>query len=666
MELISLADQLLTAAAPTVSTTVNTREERTKEAARLFKAGWLPIPGGEDKNPAVRHKPDVSGVMCTTAPKWTRQDVQENCHLFAQFPNLGILCVDLLVLDFDSREDLTDFKAAAPPEFRESAALTVYAITRKGVHVLYRRTPLCDELGLWDGKRQVTKYKLDLKTVARTEYALPAGASAGTYHTPGFLAVYPSPGKKWVRHPADVKLLDAPDALVRFLAANLASSAPAAPKPRRLEQQSAAQPKRPATPPPLGGLAAALEPLLGPAGFNLKEMACISEKDTAACRLFQLNGYEPSVLQFKTKPGVPCPLCDLAEGHSNCYWCARKEGSWYLKSLSPHCCGLLCLGALGDEAVEMAVGEAGPEAAHPSVYMEKRLRACLPQRDTILAFSIRNWVWTAHLFGPSPFTTLLGCAATEPPAVQVFVEGGKAHVMLLTSPRFLLCSFSPVFVPHRLWSRRPSGVPFLHFRCFEPMLSRALGGAVALSAYTLDVRNDVFPQGTSLAFRAKGPDDRFPLLCAVVHGTLHVCRRLPRYAGPAERVWLPVDDYTPASLAPLVASIDYGQLQSGVERHEDGRVTLEALGLKDVWPWTCCEALVTGSFEAPHASSRPPEEETADALRGRMRAALDARRLQAQVEDEEQCSNDKEVETQLAATLVTRADKRQRLITAYV
>lgn len=327
---------------------------------------------------------------------------------------------------------------------------------------------------------------------------------------------------------------------------------------------------------------------------------------------------------------------------------------------------------------KMTDGDAGPEAAQPPPEMERRLRACLPERDAMLSFSVKQGVWTAHVLGPSPFTRLFRCTAAygsgaEAPVVQVFVVDGKAYVTCLfpsldayTPPnRFVLKSFNAAFVPHSLRSRRLSGVPFHTFQCFLPMLQRALGGGVELSAYTLDVRNDVFPAGTSLAFRAKAPGDRFPALCAVVHGTLHLRRTLPRAGGPPESVWLPVDDYTPASLAILAAAFDgvYGRLLDDLNatRHDDGRVTVAALDLHNVWPWMCCDALVSGSPLVPPDAARPPVEEQASVLQERMRVALEARRTAAREEDEELRLRYEQEEAD-----APRAEKRQCLITAYV
>ena len=304
------------------------------------------------------------------------------------------------------------------------------------------------------------------------------------------------------------------------------------------------------------------------------------------------------------------------------------------------------------------------EGPQPSAELEAKLRTILRLAgDEPLGFRIQGGVWTIHLAEPSPFREMLSTGNYGPAVLHVFVEGGQARVVCAG---FLLASFHSSYVPVHLWSRRLSGVPFLHWTCFEPTLRRALGDGVTLCELEWNEREDTFPPGTSLAFRAKLPGSR-AVACAVVHGALHIRRLLSRYPDGEEDVLLSVEDYTPTSLAPKVAAFGavYGEQlrRLGDTSHDDGRITLEALGLHTVWPWTCCDAIVTGE-PAGHPLSRAPEEESSEKMRARLHKALEERRTQAEAEDDEQRRLDAASDALLAAVKPARdawtASKRRR------
>lgn len=162
-------------------------------AVRLLNAGFLPIPSRR-KHPAVPHKP-VGG----SAPRWRRDMVLDNLPEFEKCKDLGILCDQgVFVVDFD---DVGVYESWREGGFAAEFDNTVLAKTRKGFHVWFKRTALCDELGLNDGPvgtfvdtDGVKKKKpMDIKTVTSSSSTVVAlDGSTSQYWTPGFCAVHPS------------------------------------------------------------------------------------------------------------------------------------------------------------------------------------------------------------------------------------------------------------------------------------------------------------------------------------------------------------------------------------------------------------------------------------------------------------------------------------------
>ena len=118
--------------------------------------------------------------------------------------NVGILLRTILVLDFDDTEEVERWMSRY--EFLSECPVQQ---TSKGLHFFMRRTPLCDELALYDKARcfsidgQVVD--VDLKTLCKTG-------------TSGVISVAPSDGKKWLKSLEDHVLPDIPEKFARTLA----------------------------------------------------------------------------------------------------------------------------------------------------------------------------------------------------------------------------------------------------------------------------------------------------------------------------------------------------------------------------------------------------------------------------------------------------------------
>ena len=110
-----------------------------------------------------------------------------------------ILSSELIVVDIDEMDYCDKMERMFQP-FNE----TVCCQTNKGRHYYFKKTPLCDEIGLMDGARQLKdNIPLDIKT--RT--------SKGTG---GVISIPPSPNKKWIKAFGECRVLLMPDTFLTF------------------------------------------------------------------------------------------------------------------------------------------------------------------------------------------------------------------------------------------------------------------------------------------------------------------------------------------------------------------------------------------------------------------------------------------------------------------
>jgi hypothetical protein len=105
----------------------------------------------------------------------------------------------LCVVDVDTPALVAEMEARFPALLRAPCTETA-----RGRHYWFLRSPLADRLGYWDGAGQVRR-GVDFKTVCRTG-------------TGGIVLVPPSPGKAFLRHPADCTLAPVPDDLLAAVA----------------------------------------------------------------------------------------------------------------------------------------------------------------------------------------------------------------------------------------------------------------------------------------------------------------------------------------------------------------------------------------------------------------------------------------------------------------
>lgn len=187
-------------------------------AQELLDAGFLPIPA-KAKHPTLPHTVEYAGA---SGPQWSRAHALADMAIFDKHTDIGILTDNIIILDFDEldqshsmgRELMASFLALAPQAFAETAA----AKTGHGMHFYFRRTPLCDSLGVFDGgigyakdsngafilKPDGKKIKkpMDIKTLTnRTRETKDEAGRKGLYRTPGFCSTPPSIGKVWIRSP---------------------------------------------------------------------------------------------------------------------------------------------------------------------------------------------------------------------------------------------------------------------------------------------------------------------------------------------------------------------------------------------------------------------------------------------------------------------------------
>ena len=154
-------------------------------------------PGGKGKAPRLPHKPKANGEEL-----YTLADANDRGIPLCTYGCLILLASDLIVVDVDD-EDLAK-TMLNQVDFKNTAC----ARTKKGYHFYFRRTPRCDEVGLFDGARQMafdngSALPVDIKTVCANG-------------TRGCISIAPSPDKVWVRKLGEFDPLPMPDLFIDF------------------------------------------------------------------------------------------------------------------------------------------------------------------------------------------------------------------------------------------------------------------------------------------------------------------------------------------------------------------------------------------------------------------------------------------------------------------
>jgi hypothetical protein len=137
--------------------------------------------------------------------RYTWEFIQEpkNEVFFQEKTNIGILLKDIIVIDIDDKDYIPIFE-------RKFNILTevVSEVTNKGKHYYFKRTPLCDELGIFTAVKPLViegnKVDIDIKTI----------------HSNGTASIIicdPSPKKEWIKSICDVDLIDIPEDILTYL-----------------------------------------------------------------------------------------------------------------------------------------------------------------------------------------------------------------------------------------------------------------------------------------------------------------------------------------------------------------------------------------------------------------------------------------------------------------
>jgi phage/plasmid-associated DNA primase len=142
--------------------------------------------------------------------KWTWDRADKENWSGAEM--IGLLLKDLIVADLDGPTFIDEYEAAFP-----CLKSCPKEATRKGAHYFFERTPLCDELGIYDCARGLKNDKLPAEADGVLPLDIKTICSTGTC---GFLVVTPSRDKSWVqgREPWTIPIRPIPDEFVHAIA----------------------------------------------------------------------------------------------------------------------------------------------------------------------------------------------------------------------------------------------------------------------------------------------------------------------------------------------------------------------------------------------------------------------------------------------------------------
>ena len=153
--------------------------------------------------------------FCHKDGRWTWKDY--DARTLEAGASVGILMQDLFCLDIDN-VDLRAHLGAEHPSWFEERPVEVK--TAHGHHVVWARSDLCEQLGLFDGSRQldpkcVPEQFLDDRGDAPLDIKTRTSTGTG-----GVLVVAPTVGKSWIVAPWETTLLPVPDEVVEWIQRN--------------------------------------------------------------------------------------------------------------------------------------------------------------------------------------------------------------------------------------------------------------------------------------------------------------------------------------------------------------------------------------------------------------------------------------------------------------
>jgi phage/plasmid-associated DNA primase len=137
---------------------------------------------------------------------FTWETYKEKKITFEKDDMVGVLLKDLIVIDIDEQYVIKEWEEDFPI-LKE----TVSEDTKKGRHYFFKRTPLCDELKIFDKSRGIKidgkSVPVDIKTICSTG-------------TAGVIIIAPSKDKKWFNSIYDDDIKDIPTSIIKFISNN--------------------------------------------------------------------------------------------------------------------------------------------------------------------------------------------------------------------------------------------------------------------------------------------------------------------------------------------------------------------------------------------------------------------------------------------------------------
>jgi hypothetical protein len=269
-------------------------QERPDDILTILKA--------TTKQPKYKHKGGV----------WSWDSFTHHLQRQTDAFELGILLQSMIVLDFDDAQEAQRWEA----QYAILHACPL-AKTRKGFHYYLSRTPLCDDLELYDKARCFTEGSQILDVDLKTRCSTGSG---------GNIVVSPSAGKSWIRPLYSCAIPDVPDDFAERLASMYHKPNPTAPVRPKRSQKSALRPT--ADSPDYVVPPTVLESLHA---IGFKNVSVLSVSD---------SGFSFDANRSVTGERSSCPLCNHTHENNN-WWCIIKQDGiglkWLIKNYSEKC-----------------------------------------------------------------------------------------------------------------------------------------------------------------------------------------------------------------------------------------------------------------------------------------------------------------------------------------
>ncbi len=287
-------------------------QERPDDVLTILKA--------TTKQPKYKHKGGV----------WSWASFTHHLERQTDAFELGILLQTLIVLDFDDAQEAQRWETRYP--ILHTCPL---AKTKKGCHYYLSRTPLCDDLELYDKARCFTEAGQILDVDLKTRCSTGSG---------GNIVVSPSTGKSWIRPLYSCAIPDVSDDFAGELAA-MYHKPKASPNCNRLARST--QSHSGGQSPPTANASCDVPPTV------LESLHAIGFNDINALSAFD-SGFSFDANRSVTGERGPCPLCSHTHENNN-WWCIIKHNGiaqkLLIKNYSEKCNIRVC--SEGNEATDL-------------------------------------------------------------------------------------------------------------------------------------------------------------------------------------------------------------------------------------------------------------------------------------------------------------------------